>query len=211
MDNYEQILNLTFEIEGLLTLARQRGNEIPSSVLQLVKEKAALLDEMAAAIRLPETESDDEAIALSAEEEQIEDADPFDVDDEEEVETPVETAPEQPAEIPVVDEELTVGDDTQAEVEEEAGDDAPLTLADRLSIDQAKSKDIKRAFTLNDRFRFKRELFGNSESDFADALNVIAAMSTYEEAEEYFYNDLCWSADNDEVKDFMAVVRNHFS
>ncbi len=98
--------------------------------------------------------------------------------------------------------EIPVVDDT-AEI--------PMTLADRLSIDRAKAKDIRRAFTLNDRFRFKRELFGNSESNFSDALNVISAMSSIDEAEEYFYNDLCWSPENEEVKEFMKILANHFA
>lgn len=239
MNNYEKILDLTFEIEGLLTLAGQRGDETPAAIVALIKEKAASLCELTSSLTATEAVSDDQAIALSAEEEQTEDADPFDVDDEEigapavtdqVVETVVETAPEpvdepvveqdevaeiteEPADIPVVDEEMTVVTDESVEEprEEAPSEEAPFTLADRLSIDKVKAKDIKRAFTLNDRFRFKRELFGNSESNFADALNVIAAMSTFEEAEEYFYNDLCWSADNEEVKDFMTIVHNHFS
>lgn len=246
MNDYEKILDLTFEIEGLLTLAQQRGEETPSAIVALIKEKASRLEELTSSLSVSETASDDQAIALSAEEEQVEDADPFDVDDEEiaPVATVAETTPEpepvaepvveaveqteeyeeveeaaaEPAEIPVADEEMTVvTEEAEEQPREDApadvapAEEAPFTLADRLSIDQAKAKDIKRAFTLNDRFRFKRELFGNSESNFADALNVIAAMSTYEEAEEYFYNDLCWSADNDEVKDFMTIVHNHFS
>lgn len=128
-------------------------------------------------------------------------------------EIPVDDMPEIPvvddtAEIPVVDEKDN-GVTTETVPEED--ENIPMTLADRISIDRAKAKDIRRAFTLNDRFRFKRELFGNSESNFSDALNVISAMSSIDEAEEYFYNDLCWSPENEEVKEFMKILANHFA
>lgn len=73
------------------------------------------------------------------------------------------------------------------------------------------SKDLHKAFSLNDRYRFRRELFSNSELDWNDALNMVASMSTYEEAEDYFYNDLGWDKNSEEVADFMNVIKNHFS
>lgn len=73
------------------------------------------------------------------------------------------------------------------------------------------SKDLHKAFSLNDRYRFRRELFSNSELDWNDALNMVASMSSYEEAEDYFYNDLGWDKDSEEVADFMNVIKNHFS
>ena len=36
-------------------------------------------------------------------------------------------------------------------------------------------------------------------------------MSSLDEAEDYFYNDLCWEPDNDNVKDFMEIVGRYFS
>lgn len=72
-------------------------------------------------------------------------------------------------------------------------------------------KDLRKAFSLNDRFRFRRELFGNNENDFAEAINMIEAMSSIEEANDYFYNDLKWDKNNPEVQDFMAIVEHHFA
>ncbi|MBR1881516.1 MAG: hypothetical protein IJ808_00625 [Muribaculaceae bacterium] len=73
------------------------------------------------------------------------------------------------------------------------------------------SKDLRKAFSLNDRFRFRRELFSNSDVDMNEALNMIEAMRSYDEAQEYFIDNLGWDADNAEVADFMAIVRNHFA
>ena len=72
------------------------------------------------------------------------------------------------------------------------------------------SRDLKRVFTINDRFRFRRELFGNSDVEMNDAINLVEAMQSYAEAEEYFYDMLNWNRESPEVIDFMAIIRNHF-
>lgn len=85
---------------------------------------------------------------------------------------------------------------------------ATVTLDEKLARDRA--KDIYKAFTLNDKFRFRRELFRDSQQEFDEALDIIAQMSTIEEAEEYIYDDLCWDPDSEAVKEFMEVVARHF-
>ncbi|MCH5216039.1 MAG: hypothetical protein J1F10_03785 [Muribaculaceae bacterium] len=73
------------------------------------------------------------------------------------------------------------------------------------------SKNLKKAFTLNDRFRFRRELFGNHDVEFNDTLNLVEAMHSFDEAEDYFYNDLQWDKTSPEVGDFMKIIEKHFS
>ncbi len=68
----------------------------------------------------------------------------------------------------------------------------------------------KPAFCLNDRFRFRRELFNNSDSEFSVAMNRIASMDSYEEAEEHFIEELGWDPDNQEVADFMEIIKIYF-
>lgn len=154
----------------------------------------------------------------------------------EEPETPVEEEPteEEPveetpaAEEPTTEEEtLPETDDTQEETEnytpeetENSADEEPAvpeddnTPTERITIDEAfirnKSKDLRSAFSINDSFRFRRELFGNSAAEMADAINLAEAMQTFDEAEEYFYGDLGWDKDSEEVKEFMTIIRNHF-
>lgn len=65
-------------------------------------------------------------------------------------------------------------------------------------------------FSLNDRFRFRRELFDYSDSDMDDAINVASSMSSAEEIEDYFYNDLCWDENNPDVVDFMRIITSRF-
>ena len=92
------------------------------------------------------------------------------------------------------------------EVEDEPA--APLRVDEKLQ--QHMSKDIRKAFSLNDRFRFQRELFAGSASAMDTAIEHIEMMSSYGNAELYFFSQLHWDRDNEDVKDFMAIVRNHY-
>lgn len=70
--------------------------------------------------------------------------------------------------------------------------------------------DFRKMLTLNDKFRFRRELFENSEKLFADALNTIDAMRSYAEAEDYFFNTLEWDKESEEVAEFMSKLKAYF-
>lgn len=105
--------------------------------------------------------------------------------------------------------------DEEYEDDEEDDDDEVLDDDDEaLTLDEAlqrsMSRDLRKAFSLNDRFRYRRELFGNSDVEMNDTLNLVETMHSYSEAEEFFYGDLEWDSESPEVKDFMAVIRNHF-
>ena len=91
------------------------------------------------------------------------------------------------------------------EVEETS---APLRVDEKLQ--RHLSKDIRKAISLNDRFRFQRELFAGSANAMDTAIEHIEVMTSYGNAELYFYSQLNWDRENEVVKDFMAIVRNHF-
>jgi len=59
--------------------------------------------------------------------------------------------------------------------------ETPQSLEEKLARERA--RDIFRAFTLNDKFRFRRELFRNSHDEFDETLNVISQMSSITESE----------------------------
>lgn len=77
-------------------------------------------------------------------------------------------------------------------------------------LSRSLSKNLKQAFTLNDRFRYRRELFGNSDVEMNNTLNLVETMNSFTEAEDYFYGDLEWDKDSPEVADFITIIRNHF-
>lgn len=68
----------------------------------------------------------------------------------------------------------------------------------------------KLVFTINDRYRFKRDLFCNSDADFNTTLALVASMDSYDEAEDYFLGELQWNPQRDEVIDFLEILKNYF-
>ncbi len=78
-------------------------------------------------------------------------------------------------------------------------------------LQRAMARELRRAFSLNDRFRFRRELFRGNDALMDDALRRIEGMTSYAEAERYFLQDLGWDADDATAADFLSIVRNHMS
>ena len=117
----------------------------------------------------------------------------FIMPDEDEVPEPEEEMPTPPVptEFPEVDEPQ-----------------APLRVDEKLQ--RTLSKDIRKAFSVNDRFRFQRELFAGSANAMNTAIEHIEIMRSYGNAELYFYSQLNWDRENEVVQDFMNIVRNHF-
>lgn len=67
------------------------------------------------------------------------------------------------------------------------------------------------AFCLNDRFRFRRSVFGGDESLFDRVCARVSEMKDYEEAEEYFYGELGLEPESNDVEDFMTIIREYLS
>lgn len=68
----------------------------------------------------------------------------------------------------------------------------------------------KLVFSINERFRFKGALFNNSDADFNNTLALIASMEDYEEAEDYFINEVGFDFKNPLVREFLEVIKRYF-
>lgn len=225
-----------YELEGLLLLADNRGADTPEYVFTAIGEKLDRLqmllgeregdegeemqedacmvenDVADAGSEEPEPEPEEDVAEVTAE--QVADGE-YDNEQEPMVELVLDDEPtaEPDAETPNVADET---EDVEAEdnieeteANEKASDDSePLRLDEKLQ--RSRSKDLKSAFSLNDTFRFRRELFGNSAAEMTDALHMVEAMHSFDEAEDYFYGDLGWDRESDDVKEFMAIIKNHF-
>ncbi|MCM1077695.1 MAG: hypothetical protein NC411_10095 [Bacteroides sp.] len=206
------LLNLAYEIEGLLMLHINRGDEASSEMKSLLISKA---DRLLAGLKAcdsmtdsaPEGPADhvEPTVAAPA----VNPANCQEVAAEAAAEMIEDKTVEDGAAIAAnaLNEELEDAE-PQPTVNDTLATDGQLTLDEKLARERA--TDISKAFTLNDRFRFRRELFRNSDEEFKETLEVIGSMSSMEEAEDYFFNDLCWDASNSVVKEFMAVVAKHF-
>ena len=226
-----------YELEGLLLLADNRGADTPEYVFTAIGEKLDRLqmllgeregdegeemqedacmvenDVADAGSEEPEPEPEEDVAEVTAE--QVADGE-YDNEQEPMVELVLDDEPtaEPAAETPNVadeTEDVEAEDNIEEETEanEKASDDSePLRLDEKLQ--RSRSKDLKSAFSLNDTFRFRRELFGNSAAEMTDALHMVEAMHSFDEAEDYFYGDLGWDRESDDVKEFMAIIKNHF-
>lgn len=91
----------------------------------------------------------------------------------------------------------------------------PVPDAGDIRVDEklgrALSKDLRSAISLNDRFRFRQELFDNSDQELNNAFSMIENMKSYGEAEDYFYNYLRLDPQKPAVQEFMEILRRHFA
>lgn len=199
----EEIKNLKdkiYEIEGLLELAQLREDKL-SELEPLIKGRIrSLLEDAPADDIAEESFSIEEEEILASEEPEFEPVPEFEPEQESELEP--EPEPEPVNTITELFEETDTVSVTQ-----NPGTDA-ISLQKQAPV--RKERTDKPAFCLNDRFRFRRELFANSDAEFSSAMNMIAAMESYEEAEEYFIDQLGWDMENQEVVDFMEIIRGYF-
>ncbi len=190
--NTEHLLNTCLEIEGLLCLIERRGDSIPDNVSRLMIEKARKLNDDIAEFAAVHTAEHVEPVELK-------------VPDLSEIPSPEEDKDEQAIAASVELEE-------QEDAEPEAKTEPEAEVATVQQTVVATRNDIAPVeLTVNDKFRFRRELFGNSDVDLAEALQIASQMTTVEEAEDYFYNDLCFDPESEVVKDFMKVVTKRLS
>lgn len=114
---------------------------------------------------------------------------------------------------------ISVDPSPAAASREEAKADAALAQAsafERKAEAEAKPKDdgltqMKRLFVVGDLFRFRRELFADSQADFDASLRIVARFTKFSEAADYFFNDLQWAADDPTVSEFMDIIARRYN
>ncbi len=129
-------------------------------------------------------------------------------------------------------EECVVSDDT-VEVDTQAEEQADMTPADMPPVNDGEpvsapseredtevqkvaavasrvTGDLRKAFTINDRFRFRRELFAGDDRAMHDVIDRLSALSSYGEAESYVAS-LGWDRESEAAAEFMAVLNNFFN
>ncbi len=210
----EKLIDKCLEIEGLLSLINQRGENIEQEtsgfkeIHSLLLDKAeTLLDEIR---RLSVTPSSDNTTTV------LPPPLPEDVEDVEEESSIKVVPPPIPLpqeDIPIEPETTEPDPETEPEVEyDEPDTESEATEPDEEYEDQAEDQVIELAkprriqFSINDKFRFRRELFNFSDEEMEEAIDVACQMNTVEEIEDYFYNDLCFDPENEDVIDFIKIL-----
>lgn len=178
-----ELLDSIYELEGLVHLALTRDNN-PDRLPLLIKMKGEALARLSSALSPEESDGDaapEETYVLEKEE-------------------PQDNFPIQES-IPVA--EMPIEEDIQSAVEtvfSELPDELPAEKEPRGRL----------VFSINDRYRFKRELFNNSDVDFNNTLAIVASMENYDEAEDYFLGELQWDSKQGDVADFLGIIKKYF-
>ena len=70
--------------------------------------------------------------------------------------------------------------------------------------------DFRKALSLNDRFRFRRELFGGDEERMNKAINELNELHSYEDSISYLNDELKWNIEDEAVADFIKLLEKRF-
>ncbi len=199
-EELKSFLDTIYELEGLVHLAISRDDCTPE-LMRLIGRKANAIAEIcpAAAGDNCVQEKDDSKAERYEEADMPEysiEADP--------VEQPVNAVarPENIIDSPADDlEGRAAASAVAAEYVEQQPMPEPASVAEPRG---------RLVFSINDRYRFKRELFDNSDASFNNTLALMASMENYDEAESYFIDELQWDVKRQEVADFLEIIKKYF-
>lgn len=136
------------------------------------------------------------------------------MEQEEEMKEEVEVTGKEPETITEKPEEIiqeTVIVEAVAEIPHTAirTDKSNVSLNDLL--EKKNLSDFRKAFSLNDRFRFRRELFGGNEERMNKAIADLNEIHSYEESVIYLNTVLNWNIEDASVADFIKLLEKRFS
>jgi hypothetical protein len=90
--------------------------------------------------------------------------------------------------------------------------DSRPTLADRHR--RSKLDSLTKAFSINQRFMFQKELFGGEQQTFDEAIAELDQCSTYDEAENLlgrnYISRFHWDLDSEEAGEFLEILARRF-
>lgn len=202
--NIKDISSLTalaFEIEGLLMLAERRDEMTPAEVFDLLDDKCAQLLDGVASLR-PGHGAEQPGRHTAPAGQTL-------------CQTP-ETGDASVASAAVFEERADAGMDADASAnpESEPMESEPMESEPKRSEQKEAPaaavviENVPASFklTLNDKFRFRRTLFGGSDERMNRTLAMLAGLRNAADRDDYIVNDLCWNPDDPEVTDFIAVI-----
>ncbi len=223
MTDLDRLIRLNVELEGLLKVLLDRDSIHARSLLaekfdEYSRGLSRYLAEGAPATADAAVLGQAQALAAEAHAVEVKDQEAVDseVTDETDAATAaIEAGEEHAAEAEAVAEEPVVVEPVAEIPEAPVPPVAPEVIEEEhVAEEPAASEAVEntkllRAFTLNDKFRFRRELFNGDIEDFADTLSLLAHMPSYAEAVDYLTNDLLWDTRNPNVEDFFAILKDN--
>ena len=78
------------------------------------------------------------------------------------------------------------------------------------AIEKQNLSDLRKAFSLNDRFRYRKELFGGNEEIMNKAITILNNKASFKDSVIFLEEKLHWDFSNPTVKDFIKVLELRF-
>lgn len=119
----------------------------------------------------------------------------------EEVKSPTEPVREEPVKEPV-------------QKTAEAPQPAPVMPRSNVSLNDLLEKknlsDFRKAFSLNDRFRFRRDLFHGNEEQMNQVISDLNQIDSLDKALRFIDKNLSWDMNNETVADFIKLLEKRY-
>ncbi len=218
----KEILNATYELEGLLQLSLS-GKQDLSRLHDLIVDKGHLISSLcdrlpAAAAEPVEADTAGYYVAedTNGDTPVVEPVENEPVIAEEQTVEPLPAEPEPVPDFSHIDgvsfADTPYTPDSSDEPEEPAAyqEAAPAPQPLRLVGNPGGRPKLRRLFPINEVFLFRRELFGGSDVDFNASLAIVEDLGTYDAAEDYFATDLQWNLNDPTVGQFLAIIKKYF-
>ncbi len=77
-------------------------------------------------------------------------------------------------------------------------------------LEKKNLSDFRKAFSLNDRFRFRRDLFHNNENQMNQVISDLNQIGSLDQAIEYINQNLSWDMNSEPVVDFMKLLEKRY-
>lgn len=123
-------------------------------------------------------------------------------------ESPVQSVPVPEPETEVIPRQEVKEPAVQAAVAPTFGTKSGVSLHDIL--EKKNLSDFRKAFSLNDRFRFRRDLFHGNENVMNRVVSDLNDLHTLAESKEYIQSQLQWDMNDESVKDFIQLLEKRF-
>ena len=77
-------------------------------------------------------------------------------------------------------------------------------------LEKKNLSDFRKAFSLNDRFRFRRDLFHGNEEQMNQVIADLNQIDSLDEALRFIDTNLSWDMNNETVADFIKLLEKRY-
>lgn len=234
MDKLKTLLDRVYELEGLIHLALSRNDDASARIALLIAAKGESVSRALAEFEMNAVPADADLPEGDNPLAELEDFISYSLEEEEEknIREKIGGEPEETDVVRSTDADFAVDSEERAEPETIPGHEVPeqpgeshevsdglSTLTEQEEIfhieekvpESQKKRNLRSLFSINDRFRFSRELFGGSTRKFDDSLAYIDGAIDFNEVEDFFIEDQGFDPESDTVREFLDVLFRSFA